>query len=50
MSGASNVTYFLRQRGIEPSERLVKAILACAKDSDHILSEDEVMSIVREQG
>lgn len=48
MSGASNVTYYLRQRGIEPSEKLVKAILARAKESDHILSEDEVSAIVRD--
>jgi 2-isopropylmalate synthase len=50
MSGASNVTYWLRQRGIEPSEKLVKSILARAKDSDHILTEDEVMNVVRENG
>jgi 2-isopropylmalate synthase len=46
MSGASNVTYWLRSRNIEPSEDLVRRILAKAKESDHILSDDEVLSIV----
>jgi 2-isopropylmalate synthase len=48
MSGASNVTYWLRSRSIEPSEALVKAILVRAKESDHILTEEEVMSVVHE--
>src|SRR5688572_7544942 len=47
MSGASNVTYWLRSRNIEPSEDLVRRILAKAKESDHILSDDEVLSIVQ---
>jgi 2-isopropylmalate synthase len=47
MSGASNVTYWLKQRGIEPSKELVEAILAKAKATDHILTHDEVMSVVR---
>jgi 2-isopropylmalate synthase len=47
MSGASNVTYWLRQRGIESSKALVDAILSTAKKSDHILSDEEVMAIVR---
>jgi 2-isopropylmalate synthase len=46
MSGASNVTYWLRSRNIEPSENLVRRILAKAKESDHILSDEEVLSIV----
>jgi 2-isopropylmalate synthase len=48
MSGASNVTYWLRKRAIEPSKELVDAILAVAKKSDHILEDPEVMAIVRE--
>lgn len=50
MSGASNVTYWLKSRGIEPSEALVRAILARAKDSAHILAETEVMEVVRAHG
>lgn len=46
MSGASNVSYWLRKRKIEPSKELVDAILAKAKDSAQILSDEEVMEIV----
>ncbi|MBI2892641.1 MAG: 2-isopropylmalate synthase [Deltaproteobacteria bacterium] len=46
MSGASNVTYWLRKRRIEPDKDLVDRILAFAKRSDHLLSEEEVMAIV----
>ncbi len=46
MSGASNVSYWLRQRSVEPTDELVKAILAKAKASDHILTEEEVMNVV----
>ena len=47
MSGASNVMYWLKQRGIEPSKPVVDAVLAAAKKSHHILTEDEVMAVVR---
>jgi 2-isopropylmalate synthase len=47
MSGASNVNYWLRERGIEPSEDLVAAILRAAKGTRHILTDDEVYSVVR---
>ncbi|HEX9298296.1 MAG TPA: LeuA family protein [Polyangiaceae bacterium] len=50
MSGTSNVTYWLKLRGIEPNKVLVDAILARAKDSHHILSDAEVMEIVRSTG
>jgi 2-isopropylmalate synthase len=46
MSGASNVNFWLRQRGIEPSEELVKEILVTAKGSAHIMLDEEVMAIV----
>jgi 2-isopropylmalate synthase len=46
MSGASNVSYWLKQRGIEPSEALVKEILAAAKGTSHILTDEEVMAVV----
>jgi 2-isopropylmalate synthase len=48
MSGASNVNYWLRHRKIEPSKELVEAILAKAKTSAEILSDDEVMAIVNQ--
>jgi 2-isopropylmalate synthase len=46
MSGASNVNYWLRQRGIEPTERLVAAVLDVAKRTRNLLTDDEIMSIV----
>ena len=46
MSGASNVNYWLRQRGIPSTEKLVTEILATAKKVDHILSNDEVLAVV----
>lgn len=46
MSGASNVSYYLRERGIEASEALVAELLKEAKSVDHILTEDEVMKVV----
>src|SRR5579859_6399634 len=47
MSGASNVGFWLRQRGIESSEDLVAAILQAAKGTTHILHDEEVMAVVR---
>jgi 2-isopropylmalate synthase len=47
MSGASNVSYYLRERGIEPDDALVKEILAAAKALDHIMTEEEVMAVVK---
>jgi len=46
MSGASNVNYWLRQRKIEPSKELVDAILARAKGTNHILTDDEILSVI----
>jgi 2-isopropylmalate synthase len=46
MSGASNVTYWLSERGIPHDDALVKEILAAAKAQNHILSEAEVMAVV----
>ncbi|MGK4008470.1 2-isopropylmalate synthase [Sorangium sp. So ce1036] len=48
MSGASNVNYWLRQRQIEPSKDLVDAILAKAKATDHILSEEEIQAVIEQ--
>lgn len=47
MSGASNVTYWLRKRGIEPERSIVERILEVAKRSDHLLSEEEVMAVIQ---
>jgi 2-isopropylmalate synthase len=47
MSGASNVNYWLAERGIPSDEALVTAVLATAKAENHILSDEEVMSVVQ---
>ncbi len=47
MSGASNVNYWLRQRGIEPTESLVAAVLDLAKSTRNLLTDEQVMSVVR---
>jgi 2-isopropylmalate synthase len=47
MSGASNVNYWLAQRGIASDERLVAEILRAAKGQDHIMTEEEVMSVIK---
>ena len=47
MSGASNVGHWLRERGVEPSEELVAAILAVAKATTHVLSDKDVMDVVK---
>ena len=46
MSGASNVNYWLGERGIAPSDALVAEILKAAKAEDHILTEAEVLAVV----
>ena len=42
MSGRSNVTYYLKKRGIEPTEDAVKRVLEVAKQKPRMLTEDEV--------
>ncbi|HEY7575358.1 MAG TPA: LeuA family protein [Thermoanaerobaculia bacterium] len=46
MCGLSNVQYWLSERGIEPRAELVDAIFARAKQSDAILSDEEILAIV----
>lgn len=46
MSGASNVAYYLRERGIEADDALIAEILQEAKKTDHILEEAEVLAVV----
>jgi 2-isopropylmalate synthase len=47
MSGVSNVVHWLVARGIEPEQPLVEAIFRAAKERDRVMSEDEVMQIVK---
>ena len=46
-SGVSNVKYWLKARGFEPSDRLVEAIFTAAKTENRLLSDEEVLGIVR---
>ena len=46
MSGKSNVIYWLEKRGLEASDERVERILARAKQSSSVMSEDEVMQLV----
>jgi len=47
MSGASNVNYWLRERGIETDEQLVREILEAAKGQSAIMTDEQVMTVVR---
>jgi 2-isopropylmalate synthase len=47
-SGESNVTYWLRKRGIEAEPSLVGRILAVAKSGDHLLTEEEIKQIIKD--
>lgn len=47
MSGASNVNYWLAQRSIPADETLVAEILKAAKALDHIMTEEEVLAVVK---
>lgn len=46
MSGLSNVQCWLEDHGIEPRPELVEAIFRRAKESDHVLPEEEILAVV----
>ena len=45
MSGRSNVVYWLAKRGVPASDEAVDRILAAAKQSSRILTEDEILAL-----
>ncbi|HUJ40367.1 MAG TPA: LeuA family protein [Candidatus Acidoferrales bacterium] len=45
MSGRSNVVYWLEKRGLPFSDATVDHILAAAKQSDRVLTDDEVLAL-----
>ncbi len=47
MSGGSNVQFFLRARGLPATPEIVEAVLALAKRSERLLTEEEVVEVVR---
>jgi 2-isopropylmalate synthase len=46
MSGKSNVLFWLEHRSIEASDEVVERIYQCAKQSDHTLTEAEILECV----
>jgi len=44
MSGKSNVIWFLEKRGIDPSDEAVGRVLALAKETPRLLSEEEILA------
>jgi 2-isopropylmalate synthase len=47
MSGAANVSFWLRSRGISPDKPLIDAILKRAKEAHSVLSDEEAMEVVQ---
>ncbi len=47
-SGESNVVYWLKKRGYEPTKDLVTAVLGAAKRGNRTLSNDEVLAVIKE--
>jgi 2-isopropylmalate synthase len=48
MSGRSNVVFWLEKRGLQATEERVNAIYSKAKQSNRLLTEDEVVAAIRE--
>jgi 2-isopropylmalate synthase len=49
MSGASNVVHYLQSRGLPSELEIVQAVLALAKKSEELLTEEEVLEVVQEK-
>lgn len=47
MSGVSNIVYWLKIRGIEPSKELVDEIFRAAKQHNRVLTEEELEELVK---
>jgi hypothetical protein len=47
MSGKSNVLFWLERHGIAASDELVERIYKRAKNSDHTLTEAEILECVK---
>jgi 2-isopropylmalate synthase len=48
-SGESNVIYWLRKRGYGPTPELVAAVLGAAKRGNRVLTDDEVVAVIKDQ-
>ncbi|MCE9573445.1 MAG: LeuA family protein [Deltaproteobacteria bacterium] len=47
-SGESNVLYWLRKRGFEPTPPLVQAIFNAAKRGNRVLTDEEILQLIKE--
>jgi 2-isopropylmalate synthase len=47
-SGESNVVYWLQKRGHQPKKELVQAILAHAKRGNRVLTDEEILQVIKE--
>ncbi|MEW6279772.1 MAG: 2-isopropylmalate synthase [Candidatus Eremiobacterota bacterium] len=48
MAGESNVLFWLRKQGLEPTPERVEAIMGLAKSSDHVLTDREIREALGE--
>ena len=48
-SGESNVVYWLKKRGYDPTKELVAAVLAAAKRGNRVLTDDEIVAVIKQQ-
>jgi len=48
-SGESNIVYWLKKRGYDPTKELVTAVLGEAKRGNRVLSDDEVIAVIKAQ-
>src|SRR5215208_5516293 len=48
-SGESNVVYWLKKRGYEPTKELVAAVLGAAKRGNRVLTNDEIIAVIKQQ-
>jgi 2-isopropylmalate synthase len=48
-SGESNVVYWLKKRGYEPTKDLVAAVLGAAKRGNRVLTDDEIVAVIKSQ-
>src|SRR5215468_12592135 len=47
-SGESNVVYWLKKRGYDPTKELVAAVLGAAKRGNRVLTDDEIIAVVKD--
>jgi 2-isopropylmalate synthase len=49
MSGRANVEHWLAAHGVPANDTLVQALLAYARAADHVLSDREILAVVKDQ-